>query len=117
MRRMEALLPPARLDEVLEALTAIGAKVWALSEVKRVAPANRRRDVSRGSVYEVDFVLVVKVELLVRDALVSAVLQVLRDTLGASALDEPAVVVTEVAEVIEIGAEPSASVALGSARA
>jgi hypothetical protein len=61
-------------------------------------------------------VLLVKVELLVRDALVPAALRALRKTLGVSTLEEPAVVVTEVVDVVEIGAEPSASVAPGSAR-
>jgi nitrogen regulatory protein P-II 1 len=116
MRRMEALLPPARLDEVLEALSAIGAKVWSLSEVKSVAPANRRRDVYRGSIYLVDFVAVVKIEIMVRDAFVPAVMQVLRKTLGASALEAPPVVVTEVSDIIDIGAAPSADVAFGLAR-
>jgi nitrogen regulatory protein PII len=113
MKRIEALLPPAELDEVRETLADLGVHSLTLSEVKSVDPSSRRREVYRGSTYVVDFALRVKMELVVRDALVPAVLEGLRRALTRAGVGESTVLVSEVLEIVHIGAleRPRASLA------
>jgi nitrogen regulatory protein P-II 1 len=108
MRRVEALLPPAKLDEVKEALAEIGVHGMTLSETKVVDPAHGRREVYRGSAYVVDFVPKVKMELVVGDGIVSGVLVVLRKALGVEEAEETTVLLSEVA-VVRFGRAGEAS--------
>ena len=109
MRRLEILLPPAKLDEVRESLASIGVHSMTLAEVKVVDPASRRSEVFRGSEYVVDFALKVKMGLLVQDGLLPGILDALRSSLEADRADETEVLLSEVVEVVRLrpGAERS----------
>jgi nitrogen regulatory protein P-II 1 len=106
MRRIDVLIPPAKLDEIKEALSDVGIDSMTLGEVRVVDPANRRREVFRGSAYVVDFVLKLKMELVVQDDAVAGVLDVLRTALGIAEADEARVLLSEVVELVKVrGAE------------
>ncbi len=102
MRRVEVLLPPAKLDEIKDALADIGVDSMTLGEVRVVDPANRRREVYRGSAFVVDFTLKVKMELVVQDDLVSGILEVLKNLLGIAEADEARMLVSQVVEVVRV---------------
>ena len=102
MRRVEVLLPPAKLDEVKESLADIGIENMTLAEVKVVDPANRRREVFRGTEYLVDFALKVKMGLLVKESLLPGVLAALTASLGAAEADETEVLLSEVVQVVRL---------------
>src|ERR1019366_9648514 len=104
MRRVEVLLPPAKLDEVRESLAAIGVDSMTLAEVKVVDPASRRSEVFRGSNYVVDFALKVKMGLLVQEGLLPGVLDALRTSLGPAECDETEVLLSEVVEIVRLRA-------------
>jgi nitrogen regulatory protein P-II 1 len=102
MRRVEILLPPAKLDEVKDALADIGIDAMTLAEVRVVDPATHRREVYRGSTYVVDFALKIKMELVVRDGLVPEILVILRRSLGLVEADEARVLLSEAVEVMRV---------------
>jgi nitrogen regulatory protein P-II 1 len=102
MRRVEVLLPPAKLDEVKDALADIGLDSMTLSEVRVIDPANRRREVYRGSTHVVDFALKIKMELVVPDPLVPGIFGILRSSLGIAEADEARVLLSEVVEVVRV---------------
>jgi nitrogen regulatory protein P-II 1 len=108
MRRVDVLLPPAKLEEVKEALADIGVESLTVGEVKVVDPASHRREVWRGSAYVVDFVLKVKLELVVQDELVPRVLGVLASVLDMAEAEAARVILTEVVEVVRIPSLPRA---------
>ena len=115
MRRVEVLLPPARLDEVKNALADIGVDSMTLGEVRVVDPASRRHEVYRGSSYVVDFTLKVKMELVVRDDLVPGILRVLKTSLEIVEADEARVLLSEVVEVVRLRANDPRDEARGHA--
>jgi nitrogen regulatory protein P-II 1 len=102
MRRVEVLLPPAKLDEIKDALAEVGVDSMTLAEVKAIDPASHRREVYRGSAYVVDFALKVKMELVVRDSLIPAVLAILRRSLGLVDAEAARVLLSEVVEVVRL---------------
>lgn len=102
MRRVEVLLPPAKLDEIKDALAEIGIESMTLAEVRAIDPSSHRREVYRGSAYVVDFVLKVKMELVVRDGLVPGILVILRRSLGIVEAEEARVLLSEVVEVVRL---------------
>jgi nitrogen regulatory protein P-II 1 len=99
MRRVEVLLPPAKLDEVKDALAGIGVFGMTLSEVKLVDPTSRRLDVYRGATYVVDYTLKIKMELVVRDGLLRAIAGALKESLGSAEAAATKVLVFDIAEI------------------
>jgi nitrogen regulatory protein P-II 1 len=102
MRRVDVLLPPAKLDEVKEGLADIGVDSMTMAEVRAVDPAHHRREVYRGSAYVVDFALKVKMELVVQDHLVPRIIAVLANSLGIAEAEAARVILSEVVEVVPI---------------
>jgi nitrogen regulatory protein P-II 1 len=69
MKKIEAIVKPHMLDEVKEALAAIGIQGMTAYEVKGFGRQKGHTEVYRGAEYTVDFVPKVKIELVVDDEL------------------------------------------------
>ena len=81
MKLIIAVIKPFKLEEVREALTAVGVQGLMVSEVKGYGRQSGHTEIYRGAEYVVSFVPKVKLELVVPDAAAGAVL----DALQASA--------------------------------
>ena len=55
MKKIEAIIKPFKLDDVKEALSAMGIKGMTLSEVKGYGRQKGHKEVYRGAEYQVDF--------------------------------------------------------------
>jgi len=73
MKKIEAIIKPFKLDEVKDALVAIGVQGMTVTEVKGFGRQKGQVEVYRGTEVEVLFVPKVKVELVVPDHLVDKV--------------------------------------------
>jgi nitrogen regulatory protein PII len=69
VKKIEAIIKPHKLDEVKEALNAIGVQGMTVSDVRGYGRQKGHTEIYRGSEYTVDFVPKVKVELVVDDDL------------------------------------------------
>jgi nitrogen regulatory protein P-II 1 len=67
MKKIEAVIKPHKLEEVKEALSAIGIQGLTAYEVKGFGRQKGHTEVYRGSEYTVDFVPKVKIELVVEN--------------------------------------------------
>jgi nitrogen regulatory protein P-II 1 len=65
MKKIEAIIQPFKLDEVKDALTAIGIDGITISEVRGHGRQKGHREVYRGQEYNVDLLPKVKLELVV----------------------------------------------------
>jgi nitrogen regulatory protein PII len=79
MKKIEAIIKPHKLDDVQEALRAVGVNGMTVTEVKGFGRQRGHTEIYRGSEYTVNFLPKVKVEVLVSaevvDAAVKAILQ------------------------------------------
>ncbi len=66
--KIEAIIKPFKLEEVKEALTAIGIEGMTVSEVKGFGRQKGHTEIYRGSEYTVDFLPKLKLEIVVADA-------------------------------------------------
>ncbi|HEY6873233.1 MAG TPA: P-II family nitrogen regulator [Geobacteraceae bacterium] len=73
MKLIEAIIKPFKLDEVKEALNAIGIEGITVSEVKGFGRQKGHTELYRGAEYVVDFIPKVKLEIAVTDELVAKV--------------------------------------------
>ncbi len=67
MKKIEAIVRPSRLDEVKEALTAIGVTGMTVTEVKGFGRQKGHKELYRGAEYVIDFVPKMRIETVVRD--------------------------------------------------
>ena len=75
MKKVEAIINPFKLDEVKDALGEVGIQGMTVTEVKGFGRTGGKKEVYRGSAYVVDFVPKVKVEVVVPDSQVVAVIE------------------------------------------
>jgi len=68
MKKVEAIIQPFKLEEVKEALKAIGVDGMTVSEVRGHGRQKGHKEVYRGQEYQVDLLPKVKLELVVSDA-------------------------------------------------
>jgi nitrogen regulatory protein PII len=72
MKKIEAIIKPFKLDEVKDALAAVGVEGMTLTEVKGFGRQKGHTEVYRGSEYTVDFLPKLKLEIALPDAKVDA---------------------------------------------
>ena len=75
MKMVTAIVKPFKLDEVREALSAIGVQGITVTEVKGFGRQKGHTELYRGAEYVVDFLPKVKLEVVVEDALAPRVVE------------------------------------------
>ena len=72
MKKLEAIIKPFKLEEVKDALAAIGVEGMTITEVKGFGRQKGHTEIYRGSEYTVDFLPKLKIEIVLPDDKVDA---------------------------------------------
>ena len=75
MKFVSAIIKPFKLDEVREALSAIGVQGITVTEVKGFGRQKGHTELYRGAEYVVDFLPKVKLEVIVEDGMAERVVE------------------------------------------
>jgi nitrogen regulatory protein P-II 1 len=102
MRKIEAIIKPFKLDEVKEALQAVGIHGMTVSEVKGFGRQKGHTELYRGAEYVVDFLPKVKLEIAVSDDLVDKVVQAVVDAANTGRIGDGKIFVLPMEETIRI---------------
>jgi nitrogen regulatory protein P-II 1 len=102
MKKIEAIIQPFKLDDVKEALKAIGIDGMTITEVRGHGRQKGHKEVYRGQEYNVDLLPKVKVELVVSEARAEEVIQTLAAAARTGKIGDGKVFVYDVAEAIRI---------------
>ena len=102
MKKIEAIIKPFKLDEVKEALQAVGVQGITISEVKGFGRQKGHTELYRGAEYVVDFLPKVKVEVVMEDALVERAIDAIQQAAQTGRIGDGKIFVTPVEEVIRI---------------
>ena len=102
MKKVEAIIKPFKLDEVKDALSEAGVQGMTVSEVKGFGRTGGKKEVYRGSAYVVDFVPKVKIEVVIPDALVVAVIEAIEKSAKTGRIGDGKIFVTHVEEAVRI---------------
>ena len=102
MKKIEAIIKPFKLDDVKEALNAIGIKGMTISEVKGYGRQKGHKEIYRGAEYVVDFIPKVKLEIIVETSQVNAVVDTIRQTANTGKIGDGKIFVLPVEEVIRV---------------
>jgi len=102
MKKIEAIIKPFKLDEVREALSALGVTGLTVTEVKGFGRQKGHTELYRGAEYVVDFLPKVKVELVVADGVVEAALDAIVKAARTGKIGDGKIFVTNVEQVVRI---------------
>ncbi len=102
MKKIEAIIKPFKMDEVKAALMEQGIQGLTVSEVKGFGRQKGHTEIYRGSEYTVDFLPKVKVEVVVADGQVNAVVEVLVKAARTGKIGDGKIFVSAVEKVIRI---------------
>ena len=102
MNLVTAIIKPFKLDEVREALSAIGVQGITVTEVKGFGRQKGHTELYRGAEYVVDFLPKVKIEAAVDDAIVERVIEAIEGSARTGKIGDGKVFVTPLEDVIRI---------------
>jgi nitrogen regulatory protein P-II 1 len=102
MKKIEAVIQPFKLDEVKEALKAIGIDGMTISEVRGHGRQKGHKEIYRGQEYNVDLLPKVKLEMVVPDGRYEETVKTLSAAARTGKIGDGKIFVYEVAEAIRI---------------
>ena len=102
MKKIEAIIKPFKLDEVKDALNAIGVQGITVTEVKGFGRQKGHTELYRGAEYVVDFLPKVKLEVIAADTLVPKIIETIEVAAKTGRIGDGKIFVTPVEEVVRI---------------
>jgi len=102
MKRITAVIKPFKLDEVREAVAAVGVAGLTVSEVKGFGRQKGHTELYRGAEYVVDYLPKIQIDVVVGDALAEAVIDAIIAVARTGKIGDGKIFVTDVERVIRI---------------
>ena len=102
MKMVTAIIKPFKLDEVREALSAIGVQGITVTEVKGFGRQKGHTELYRGAEYVVDFLPKVKIEAAVDESIIDRVIEAIEAAARTGKIGDGKIFVTSLEQVIRI---------------
>jgi nitrogen regulatory protein P-II 1 len=102
MKRIEAIIQPHKLEDVKEALKAIGVDGMTIVEVRGHGRQKGHKEVYRGMEYQVDLLPKVKIEMVVTDERQDEVVRTVVSAARTGKIGDGKIFVFDVADAIRI---------------
>jgi len=102
MKKIEAIIKPFKLDEVKEALSREGVDGMTMLEVKGFGRQKGHTELYRGAEYRVDFLPKIKIEIVVPDARLVTVVDIIRKAAFTGRIGDGKLFISNVDDAIRI---------------
>jgi nitrogen regulatory protein P-II 1 len=102
MKKIEAVIKPFKLDEVKEALQDMGVQGMTVLEAKGYGRQKGHTELYRGAEYVVDFLPKIKIEVVVDDGQLNAVIESITGAARTGRIGDGKIFVSDVLDVIRI---------------
>jgi nitrogen regulatory protein P-II 1 len=102
MKKIEAVIRHFKLEEVKDALTAAGINGMTVSEVRGFGRQKGHKEQYRGAEYTVDFLPKVKLEVVVDDGELQAILDTIINAARTGQIGDGKIFVSNLTQVIRI---------------
>jgi nitrogen regulatory protein P-II 1 len=102
MKKIDAIIKPFKLDDVREALSAIGITGMTATEVKGFGRQKGHTELYRGAEYVVDFLPKVRVEIVVKDDQLDDCIEAITNAARTGKIGDGKIFVSAVERVVRI---------------
>jgi len=102
MKKVEAIVKPFILDEVKEALQELGLQGLTVFEAKGFGRQKGHTELYRGAEYVVDFLPKVKIELIIEDSQLEAVIDAIQKSALTGKIGDGKIFISSIDDAIRI---------------
>ncbi|MCX8507007.1 MAG: P-II family nitrogen regulator [Alphaproteobacteria bacterium] len=102
MKKIEAIIKPFKLDEVKDALHAIGVQGLTVIEAKGFGRQKGHTELYRGAEYVVDFLPKVKIEIVLEASQVDRAIEAISEAAHTGRIGDGKIFVSTIEDVIRI---------------
>jgi nitrogen regulatory protein P-II 1 len=102
MKKIEAIIKPFKLDDVKDALNALGIAGMTVTEVKGFGRQKGHVELYRGAEYDIAFIPKVKLEIVVAEAMAEKVVATIMEKAKTGKIGDGKIFISKVEEVIRI---------------
>ena len=102
MKLVTAIIKPFKLDEVREALSAIGVQGITVTEVKGFGRQKGHTELYRGAEYVVDFLPKVKIEAAIKHEMLDQVIEAIEKSANTGKIGDGKIFVFNLEQVVRI---------------
>ena len=112
MKLIVAVIKPFRLDEVREAVAALGVQGMTVSEVKGFGRQKGQTEIYRGAEYTTNMVPKIKVEVAVSDAVAPRVVEAVQQAAHTGSIGDGKIFVLDMDQAVRIRTGETNDIAL-----
>lgn len=102
MKKIEAIIKPFKLDDVKDALNAIGITGMTVSDVKGYGRQKGHTEIYRGAEYIVDFIPKVKVEIVLAASQVDQAVDTIRTAANTGKIGDGKIFVVPIERIVRV---------------
>lgn len=102
MKKIEAIIKPYKLDDVVDALSEVGIEGITVTEVRGFGRQKGRTEVYRGAEYVVDFLPKIKLEVILNDPLVDIAIETIQQNAQSGKIGDGKIFVYNVEQAVRI---------------
>ena len=102
MKKIEAIIKPFKLDEVMEALQEVGLQGITVTEAKGFGRQKGHTEIYRGAEYLVEFIPKLKIEVVVPADVADQVVNKIRETAKTGKIGDGKIFVTQVERIVRV---------------
>lgn len=112
MKKIEAIIKPFKLDDVIDSLTELGIEGVTISEVRGFGRQKGRTEIYKGAEYIVDFLPKLKLEVVVSDTLLNSAVEAIQHAAKTGKVGDGKIFVSPIEQAIRIRTGESDEAAL-----
>ncbi len=102
MKKIEAIIKPFKLDDVKDALNAIGIQGMTVIEVKGFGRQKGHVELYRGAEYDITFIPKVKIEIVAADSIADKVVSTIMEKAKSGKIGDGKIFISKLEETIRI---------------
>jgi len=102
MKKIEAIIKPFKLDDVKDALNALGIQGMTVTEVKGFGRQKGHVELYRGAEYDVAFIPKVKIEVVVGDGIAEKVVSTIQEKAKTGKIGDGKIFITTIEDIVRI---------------
>jgi len=102
LKLITAIIKPQKLDEVRNALTALGVQGMTVSEVRGFGRQKGHKEIYRGAEYTVDFLPKLKLEIAVSSQTAGEVVSAVADAAKSGAIGDGKIFVLDLEQAVRV---------------
>ena len=102
MKKIEAIIKPFKLDDVVDSLTELGIEGVTISEVRGFGRQKGRTEIYKGAEYIVDFLPKLKLEIVIPDSLAESAVEAIKQSAKTGKVGDGKIFVSNIEQAIRI---------------